>query len=156
MKLHAIAHARAGDKGDISDVSVIAYADADYEFIRTHVTADRVKEHFADIHCGDVQRYEVPGMAALKFVLHDALQGGVTRSLNLDIHGKSLSSSLLELELPERRTGPEDSERQRDRPGFSSESRLVGVSNLASSTRPTPQRADSASTLGLDGVTEDR
>lgn len=103
MKLHEIAHSRTGDKGNISDISVIAYDAADYEFLRTYVTAERVKRHFADIVHGRVDRYEVPGMGALKFVLHDALEGGVTRTLNLDIHGKSLSSSLLELELPDRR-----------------------------------------------------
>jgi hypothetical protein len=66
------------------------------------VTADRVREHFADIVRGPVQRYELPRLHALKFVLHDALGGGVTRTVSLDAHGKSLSSCLLELELPER------------------------------------------------------
>lgn len=103
MKLRQIAHSRTGDKGNISDISVIAYDPADYEFIATYVTAHRVKEYFSDIVEGEVERYEVPGMAALKFVLHDALGGGVTRTLNLDIHGKSLSTSLLEMELPDRR-----------------------------------------------------
>lgn len=102
MRLHELAHSRAGDKGAIIDISVIAYQAADYEFLRAQVTAERVREHFADIARGPVRRYELPQLNALKFVLHDALGGGVTRTLNLDIHGKSLSSSLLELELPER------------------------------------------------------
>jgi hypothetical protein len=101
MQLHKLAHSRAGDKGDISDISVIAYRAEDYEFLTKTVTVERVKEHFADIVHGDVERYEVPSLHALKFVMHQALGGGVTRTLNQDIHGKSLSSSLLEMELPE-------------------------------------------------------
>lgn len=104
MKLHAIAHARAGDKGNTSDISVIAYHPDDFPFLREHLTAERVRLHFADIVRGRVDRYELPQLQALKFVLHDALDGGVTRSLNLDAHGKTLSSSLLEIELP--RGGP--------------------------------------------------
>jgi hypothetical protein len=102
MRLHRLAHARAGDKGNVSDITVIAYEPGDYEFLRAQVTAERVREHFADIAGGPVQRYELPRLHALKFVLHDALGGGVTRTVSLDAHGKSLSSCLLELELPER------------------------------------------------------
>ncbi|MCU1685860.1 MAG: hypothetical protein JWQ81_6599 [Amycolatopsis sp.] len=102
MRLHELAHSRTGDKGTISDISVVAYQPGDYEFLRQHVTAGRVREHFADIVHGHVERYELPQLSALKFVLHDALGGGVTRTLNLDIHGKSLGSSLLEMELPGR------------------------------------------------------
>lgn len=102
MRLHELAHSRAGDKGAVSDISVIAYRAGDYEFLRAQLTAERVREHFADIVRGPVRRYELPQLHALKFVLHDTLGGGVTRTLNLDIHGKSLSSCLLELELPER------------------------------------------------------
>jgi hypothetical protein len=102
MRLHQLAHARAGDKGNISDISVIAYKPGDYEFLCEQVTAERVREHFADIARGTVERYELPRLDALKFVLHDALGGGVTRALSLDVHGKSLSSCLLEMELPGR------------------------------------------------------
>ncbi len=102
MRLHELAHARAGDKGNTSDISVIAYAPGDYEFLRQQVTAERVREHFADIAPGLVRRYELPRLHALKFVLHDALGGGATSTLNLDLHGKSLGSCLLEMELPER------------------------------------------------------
>jgi hypothetical protein len=101
MRLHELSHSRTGDKGDTSDISVIAYDPADYEFLRAHVTAARVREHFAEIVRGEVDRYEVPQLSALKFVLHSALGGGVTRSLSLDAHGKSLGSCLLEMELPD-------------------------------------------------------
>ena len=99
-QLHKLAHARAGDKGDISDVSVIAYDPTDYELLRTFVTVERVRKHFSDIPLGDVTRYEMPGLGALKFVLEHALGGGVTRTLSLDPHGKSLGQLLLELDLP--------------------------------------------------------
>lgn len=102
MKLREIAHSRTGDKGDTSNVSVIAYDEADYAFLREHVTAERVRAHFAGIVTGDVTRYEMPAIGALNFVMTGALAGGVTRSLALDAHGKSLSSVLLMLELPER------------------------------------------------------
>ena len=102
MKLRELAHGRAGDKGNVSNISVIAHEPGDYAFLAEHVTAERVKAHFADIVHGRVERYELPGISALNFVLHDALGGGVTRSLSLDPHGKSLSSLLLELEVPDR------------------------------------------------------
>jgi hypothetical protein len=101
MRLYDLAHSRAGDKGDTSDISVIAYRPSDYEFLRTHLTSERVRQHFSAIVHGDVERYELPQLYALKFVLHHALGGGVTRTLDLDAHGKSLSSSLLEIELPD-------------------------------------------------------
>jgi hypothetical protein len=102
MKLRELAHARTGDKGDVSNISVIAYEPGDYAFLCEHVTAARVRAHLADTVRGEVVRYELPGLGALNFVLAGALGGGVTRSLALDPHGKSLSSSLLELELPDR------------------------------------------------------
>jgi hypothetical protein len=102
MKLRALAHSRTGDKGNISNISVIAFRDEDYPFICEHVTAERVKHHFREIVQGDVLRYELPSISALNFVLKDALGGGVTRSLALDAHGKGLSSALLDLDLPER------------------------------------------------------
>ena len=100
VRLRALAHARTGDKGDTSNISVIAYDPADYAFLAEHVTAERVRAHFAGVVHGPVTRYELPGLRALNFVMEQALGGGVTRSLALDTHGKSLSSSLLELELP--------------------------------------------------------
>ncbi len=99
MRLGDIAAARAGDKGNASDITVIADRPQDYPLLRERLTAARVRGHLADIVRGPVDRYELPQLHALKFVLHDALGGGVTRTLSLDAHGKTLSSSLLELEL---------------------------------------------------------
>ncbi len=99
MKLHEIAHSRTGDKGNISNISVIAYRQEDYPLLEKEVTAERVKDHFREVVRGKVIRYELPQLGALNFVLHDALAGGVTRSLSLDIHGKTLSSIMLEMEV---------------------------------------------------------
>ena len=103
MKLRDIAHSRTGDKGDICNISVIAYRAEDYALLCEAVTVARVRAHFDGIVQGEVVRYELPRLAALNFVLKDALGGGVTRSLRLDAHGKSLSSRLLDLEI-----GPAD------------------------------------------------
>ena len=100
MKLRELAHSRAGDKGDTSNLSLIAYDERNYEHLRLHVTADVVRAHFAGLIDGDVVRYELPNLGAFNFVLARALGGGVTRSLAIDAHGKSLSSALLELEVP--------------------------------------------------------
>jgi hypothetical protein len=102
MKLRELAHSRAGDKGNVSNISVIAYEIGDFAYLVEHVTAERVRRHFSDIVEGAVVRYELPGLGALNFVLQGALGGGVTRSLSLDPHGKSLSSSLLDMEVPDR------------------------------------------------------
>jgi len=99
MKLWEIAHSRTGDKGNISNVSLIVYNMEDYDKIKEKVTAEAVKEHFKDIVKGEVVRYELPQLGALNFVMYDALGGGVTRSLSLDKHGKSLSSFLLDMEI---------------------------------------------------------
>jgi hypothetical protein len=101
VQLREIAHARAGDKGETLNLSVIAYRPEDYARIERHVTVERVKEHFRGIALGEVVRFELPGLGALNFVLQGALAGGVTRSLSLDAHGKSLSSAILDLELPD-------------------------------------------------------
>lgn len=98
--LRDLAHTRAGDKGDISCISVIAHCAEDFAALEQHVTAERVRAHFAELVHGDVERYVLPQLSALNFVLHGALAGGVTRSLALDAHGKSLSSALLTLEIP--------------------------------------------------------
>lgn len=101
MKLRDIAHSRTGDKGNTSNISVIAYEERNYPLIERFVTAERVKAQFREIVRGEVERYELPQLAALNFVLKGALGGGVTRSLALDAHGKSLSSALLDMDLPE-------------------------------------------------------
>ena len=100
MKLREIAHSRTGDKGNNATVSVIAHREEDYPLILEKVTADRVKAYLSGIVKGEVTRYEMPHIGALNFVLHDALAGGVTRTLSLDIHGKSLSSLLLDMDIP--------------------------------------------------------
>lgn len=97
--LRDIAHARAGDKGNRSTLSVIAYDIKDFSIIERAVTAERVKLHLSGIVKGDVERYVLPQLGALNFVLHDALGGGVTRSLCLDAHGKCLGSAILSLHI---------------------------------------------------------
>lgn len=99
MLLRDIAHARAGDKGNRSTVSVIAYDIKHFAIIEKTVTAERVKLHYTGIVKGDVERYALPQLGALNFVLHNALGGGVTRSLSLDAHGKCLGSAILSLDL---------------------------------------------------------
>ena len=98
-KLREIAHSRTGDKGNTSNVSVIAYDAKHYPLLREQVTSARVRAHFAGVVEGEVVRYELPNISALNFVMTQALGGGVTRSLALDAHGKSLSSALLDLEI---------------------------------------------------------
>ena len=104
MRLHELAHARTGDKGDTSQISVIAYEPGDYAWLAEHVTVARVAAHFAGVVRGAITRYELPGIGALNFVLQNALAGGVTRSLALDPHGKCLGAILLDLELPDQTT----------------------------------------------------
>ena len=99
MKLHEIAHSRAGDKGNISTISVIAYKEQDYAKICSEVTKERVKNLFEPIGITKVERFELPKIGALNFVLHGTLNGGVLRSLAIDTHGKSLSGLMLELEV---------------------------------------------------------
>ncbi|HOI72701.1 MAG TPA: hypothetical protein PLO63_01025 [Syntrophales bacterium] len=101
MKLKEIAHSRTGDKGNTANVSVIAYDPADYPLIERYVTAERVKAFFSEIVEGEVVRYALPNIGALNFVMHNALSGGVTRTLALDLHGKSLSSAILEMDIPD-------------------------------------------------------
>ncbi|HEV7265182.1 MAG TPA: hypothetical protein VGN83_09710 [Falsiroseomonas sp.] len=99
MKLRNMAHARAGDKGDTSNIALIAHDPAEFGWLAEQVTEASVKAHFGAMVGGDVLRYALPQLGALNFVLHGALGGGVTRSLALDAHGKSLSCSLLEMEI---------------------------------------------------------
>ncbi|MCA0963113.1 hypothetical protein [Salipiger bermudensis] len=99
MKLHEIAHARTGDKGDVSNISVIAYRPEDWPRIVDALTPDRVAAHMGGVAAEDVTRYVLPQLHALNFVIRGALKGGVTRSLALDAHGKCLASVLLDLEL---------------------------------------------------------
>lgn len=99
IALEKIAHGRSGDKGDASNVGLITDSDALYEVIRREVTAARVKEHFREICRGEVDRYEVPNLRALNFILHDSLGGGGTESLLTDAQGKTHAQGLLRMEI---------------------------------------------------------
>jgi hypothetical protein len=101
LPIHAIAHARAGDKGDVSNISLIAYEQKCWDIIYKVATQERILEIFKHLGATKVDRYELPNLIALNFVIHNALGGGVNSSLRLDRHGKTLSSHLLhELILP--------------------------------------------------------
>lgn len=99
MQLGDIAHLRTGDKGDISQISVIAYDIADYALLAREVTVARVLAHLPMLPIRDARRYALPGLGALNFVLEGALSGGVTRSLALDAHGKALGAQLLDMPI---------------------------------------------------------
>ena len=99
MLLRDIAHTRTGDKGDRSTISVIAYDRKNFELLEKCLTPEKVLAHFEGIAMGPVCRYSLPQLGALNFVMHNALGGGVTRSLALDPHGKCLSVKLLSLEI---------------------------------------------------------
>lgn len=101
MQLHTIAHARSGDKGDRATLSVIAYDHVHYPLLVRELTPERVRACYAGIVHGHVERHLLPQLGAVHFVLHQALGGGVTRSLALDAHGKCLSGKILRLELPD-------------------------------------------------------
>ena len=101
MKLHDIAIARSGDKGNRATLSVIAIDPAHFPLIERLLTAARVQAHYRGTVQGTVQRYTLPHLGAVHFVLHDALGGGVTRSLALDAHGKTLSAAILDITLDE-------------------------------------------------------
>jgi len=99
MKLFDLAHSRAGDKGNTLMLSLIPYNEADYEMLRSTITAEKVKAHLKEIVAGEIIRYELPNISSLLFVCHKALSGGVTTSLALDTHGKSLSYALLQMDV---------------------------------------------------------
>jgi len=103
MPLYRMAHARSGDKGDASNVGLIAYDDAGFEILKREVTPERVKAHFAGVVLGAVERYEVPNLRALNFILHDSLGGGGSASLKTDAQGKTHGMGLLlmEIEIPD-------------------------------------------------------
>lgn len=99
IQLKEICHGRSGDKGDAANVGLIAFKKEDYEVIKAKVTADAVKKHFEGICFGGVDRYELPNINALNFVLHNTLGGGGTVSLKNDAQGKTLASALLMMEI---------------------------------------------------------
>lgn len=100
IALYRLAHARTGDKGDRSNISVLAYDPADFPHLVEHVTEDAVRALFRHRSPSEVRRYLVPSLHAMNFVLDGVLDGGVNDALNLDTHGKALSFLLLQLEIP--------------------------------------------------------
>ncbi|MEQ8367346.1 MAG: hypothetical protein RIB61_11615 [Roseicyclus sp.] len=104
IRVHDLAHARAGDKGNTSNIVVVAYDADGWTRLERDLTAARVEATFAQLGAGAVTRYALPRLHALNFVIQDALSGGVARSLAIDPHGKSLSALLLTIELPDQET----------------------------------------------------
>lgn len=99
IRLLDIAHARSGDKGDTGNVGVIARKEEYYPLLVKYLTVARVKQHFAGIAMGNVERFELPNLWALNFLLHESLGGGGTKSLKNDAQGKTLSSAMLRMEI---------------------------------------------------------
>lgn len=99
IRLGEIAHARSGDKGSSANVGVIAFTEAGYDFLRTHLSAAAVQNFFSALGVGPVVRYELPNLGAFNFVLPAALAGGGSRSLRIDAQGKALGQALLEMRL---------------------------------------------------------
>ncbi len=101
MKLGDIAHVRTGDKGDTSNIAVVAFREADWPRLEAALTPARVARFLGGLDAADVSRYALPQLHALNFVIRGALAGGVTRSLALDAHGKCRGATLLALDIPE-------------------------------------------------------
>jgi hypothetical protein len=99
IKLIDIAHGRSGDKGDAANIGIIAYDEKGYKIIKEYLTVEKVKEHFKGICKGKVERFELPNIHALNFLLHNTLGGGGTVSLKHDAQGKTLAAALLRMEL---------------------------------------------------------
>jgi predicted SpoU family rRNA methylase len=99
VRLLDIAHSRSGDKGNTSNIGLIARKPGYYDVLVEQVTAERVKEHFAGVCLGKVERFELPNLSALNFLLHEALDGGGTLSLRADPQGKTLGTALLRMEI---------------------------------------------------------
>jgi hypothetical protein len=99
MKLSDIAHARSGDKGDAANCGVIAYKEEYYAILKERLTVERVMAHFEGICLGPVERFELPNLWALNFILHDTLGGGGTVSLKLDAQGKTIATAMLMMEI---------------------------------------------------------
>jgi len=99
VQLVKLAHARSGDKGDTANVGLIAMRAEGYPILVREVTAERVKQHFQDMVRGDVERFELPNLGALNFLLHESLGGGGTLSLMTDAQGKTFSTALLRMEI---------------------------------------------------------
>jgi hypothetical protein len=100
VSLGQLAHARSGDKGNHANLGVIAYSQEYYAHLCRYLTAERVAEFFAGLRISRVERFELPRLGALNFLLYDALAGGASRSLRIDTQGKLLGTAILELQLP--------------------------------------------------------
>ena len=100
IRLAQIAHARSGDKGNHANIGVVAYTAAGFEHLRLHLTAERVAEYFAGLGATRIERFELPKIWALNFVLYNALAGGASQSLRIDSQGKLLGTAILDLPLP--------------------------------------------------------
>ena len=103
IQLHQIAHGRAGDKGNRSNIGLIPYEDDDYELLAEQVTVERVRDFFGEVVKGEIVRHDLPVLKAFNFVMDEALEGGVNDALAVDTHGKSRASILLcmEIEVPD-------------------------------------------------------
>ncbi len=99
IPLSRIAHGRSGDKGDTANVGIIAYKPEHFPILVREVTTERVKQHFGSLVKGDVERFELPNLGALNFLLHESLGGGGTLSLRVDAQGKTYSAALLRMEI---------------------------------------------------------
>lgn len=100
MKLCDLAHARSGDKGNHANIGVVAKDAAAFQILQRHLTGERVYEFFRELGVSRVERFELPRIGALNFVLYNALAGGASQSLRIDSQGKLLGTAILELELP--------------------------------------------------------
>ncbi len=99
IPLSKIAHGRSGDKGDMSNIGIIAYDERHYPILVREVTAERVKQHYGEMFEGKVERFELPNLSALNFLCYGALGGGGTLSLRIDAQGKTLAAGLLGMEI---------------------------------------------------------
>jgi len=109
VPLYAMAHARSGDKGDGSNVGILAYDERGYQILRAQLTPERVKAHFGELVLGQVERFELPNLLGLNFLLRDSLGGSGSASIKNDAQGKTHAMALLrlEIELPDDYTPPE-------------------------------------------------
>ena len=119
IPLYAMAHARSGDKGDGSNVGVLAYDDRSYEILRAWLTPERVKAHFGEIVRGKVERFDIPNLRGLNFILHDALGGGGSASLKTDAQGKTHGMGMLRMlvDVPDDYEPPKPGGREATAPG---------------------------------------
>ncbi|WP_419949092.1 AtuA-related protein [Candidatus Palauibacter sp.] len=134
VRLGEVAFARSGDKGDTANIGLIALFDDIYPLLKEQVTADRVRRHFKDICEGDVERFELPNLRALNFLLHRSLGGGGTVSLMLDAQGKTFSTALLRMEVDI----PEEVLRRGPALGGAGRSRAVPPGDSATDPAPNP------------------